>query len=155
VHEILQGNDTDQTLLLDYRNQRNPTRLKLTEYSAERLVPVGEFKHLAHGALDVSVAVGVQSIHDALASNNANQIARPDNRKVILQRVNGFIECVFERIGGRERAEIGKHDFAYAHAFGDRVKGKGSVLNLRTDKDKDGDQQDPDVLLLKKAINRE
>src|SRR5260370_625507 len=106
VHQVLQGDDAHQPLLIDHGNQSQAAGGQLAERRGQRFAARGNLKRLVHGALDVTVAFAAQSLDDDLTVDHANQIATTHYRKIILQAMHGLAEGVFQRVRGRERGEV-------------------------------------------------
>ncbi len=50
---------------------------------------------------------------------------------------------VGQRVGGRERGEIGEHHFAHAHRIHDGLEKDALIFNLRADHDEEAGEDEP------------
>src|SRR2546427_9722901 len=62
MHEVLQSDNTNQSLVFHDRNQGGAARTDLTESGSQRLAFVSDVVGLAHGRLHITVAFGPQRI---------------------------------------------------------------------------------------------
>ena len=83
-----------------------------------------------------------KSVDDALARDDADELRSANDGEVLLQRMNAADERVGEGVRGRERGEIGEHDFAHANGVDDGLEEDALIFDLRANHDeKSGDDE--------------
>ena len=75
--------------------------------------------------------------------DDAHQLRAAHHGKILLQRVNAADQRVGQRVGGRERGEIGEHHFAHAHGVHHRLEEDALILDLRADHDEEAGDNEP------------
>src|SRR5208282_31493 len=143
VHKVLQGDDSDQLLFVDNRNDAEIARGELAESGGERLLFGGHVENAVHHSLHVAIAFGAQCFENLLPRHDANHVTAPYHWKIVLQRMRGLLERVFQSVGGRERGEVGEHDFFQADALQDGLKYRRALLQLCPGKKKKADHHQP------------
>ena len=97
-------------------------------------------------ARDIAVAIVAQGVHNALARNDPDQLWTANDGEILLQGVDAADEGVGEGIRGRERGEIGEHDFTHLHCVDHGLKEDTLVFNLRADHDEKAGDDEPVIV---------
>src|SRR5437868_3337382 len=98
MHQILQGHDADETLILHYRNDAEIAGGELAKSRRERFSFLGYFKNPVHHSLHIAVSFDAERFQNLLFRNHAYHIAAADHRKIILQAMDSFVERVLQRV---------------------------------------------------------
>src|SRR5215469_18440055 len=88
AHQVLEGHDPDEALVLHHRNKLLAG--DFAEDVGQWLMPVRHLVCAVHGRLDIAVTIGAQRTRDDLPRNRADHIRAADHGEIILQRVKSF-----------------------------------------------------------------
>ncbi len=113
---------------------------------AERILQLRHLKGARHDRLHVAIAIHLQRFQNPLLRNHADQQAAADHGKIVLQAVNRFVDCIFERVGGRQQGEVRQHDVAHSNGIDHGLEDESLVFQLCADKDEKPGQHQPWIL---------
>ena len=134
---------TTRAALGDGNEGEAPAGGEAADGGSEGVFRARHLEGAGHDGLDVAVAVVAQGVDDALAGDDADQLRAADDGEILLQGVDAADEGVGEGVGGRERGEVGEHDFAHVHGVDDGLEEDALIFDLRADHDEEAGDDEP------------
>src|SRR5215469_2343516 len=100
MHQVLHGDDPHQPLLIDNRNHAEAAAAEFAEGCSERVAALRDLEGAHHRRLYIAVAAATQRVNDTLFADDTDHIAAAHHREIVLEGVYGFLQRVFESVGG-------------------------------------------------------